>query len=263
MANFLNYRNIDFKVNDSVFYADQINLSAQASVSPVVLDDGTLLNYAPDSAVVGSLNFDFYLTSAIPSFLNVTGTDESAVKISFAGIEIDRCYVKNLSFNVEPFQPILFSAEFDWYGDVGLENFESQSEGERKAKSVPNYIAHAYDSSIDKDNLDIGNIISFSYQSSCERPAFFNVDSLVPFRVAKLNKFCEVGLSSNNLGDMIKINGKNAQTSVSIKDFYGTLIETFNVSGIMSRQNYSVSNNSYLLSETSIEQTIAEPKTLV
>ena len=62
---------------------------------------------------------------------------------------------------------------------------------------------------------------------------------------------------------MIKINGKNAQTSVSIKDFYGTLIETFNVSGIMSRQNYSVSNNSYLLSETSIEQTIAEPKTLV
>ena len=127
MSNFLSYQNIDFRFGDQNYYASNVSLSAQASVDAVVLNDGSLLNYAPDGAVIGGLSVDFYLTGSLPSFLQITGTNESSVDVSFAGVKIDKVYAKSVSFSVEPFQPIVISAEFDWYGNVSVENFNEQS----------------------------------------------------------------------------------------------------------------------------------------
>jgi len=281
MAKFINYRNIDFKINSQNFYSSQINLSASASVDAVVLSDGSLLNYAPSSAVVGSLDCDFYLTGSLPSFLNITGIDESAVSVSFADVTITGAYPKSISFNVEPFQPILISASFDWYGNVKVEGFKEQGVLKRLRKETPEYIANAYKSYLDKESIfgssgqdgssggagqavdTLGDIVSFSYSSSCDRPSFFNVDEVIPSRVAKLNKQCEINLSSNNLGKLVSINGKNATTTIYLKDFYGTSLSSFQVSGVLSNQSYNVSNGQYLLAEASIQQTVTERKTLV
>lgn len=282
MSKFLNYRGVDFQLQDEDFYATRVNLSAQASVDPVVLSDGSLLNYAPSSAVVGSLSCDFYLTSSLPSYLNITGTHSDPIKAKFADVEITGVYPKSISFSVEPFQPILISAEFDWYGDVKVENFKEQSINQVRQKQVPNYIAHSYKSYLDSKNIfnfdssnssgpsgpsgpqgNAGSIVSFSYSSSCDRPAFYKVDELVPFRVAKLNKSCEASLSSNQLGNLITIEGKQALANVYIKDFYGTLLDIFTVSGVLDNQNYSISENSYLLTEASINQFVTEQKVLI
>ena len=276
MANFLNYRNVDFKLNGQNFYATQVSLSAQASVEPVVLNDGTLLNYAPQGAVVGSLGCEFYLTGSLPSFLNITGTDETAITASFAGVSITGVYPKSISFSVEPFQPIVLSAEFDWYGNVKIEEFKEQSVAARNLKEVPNYIASAFKSYLKTDTIfesfssgptgpvdNVGNITSFSYNASSDRPAFYKIDEVVPFRVAKLNKTCEVSLSSNSLGKLISIDGKNANTTIFIKDFYGDSLTSFAISGVLTNQSYEVSKGQYLLASASIQQTVTETKTLV
>jgi len=284
MAKFINYRNIDFKINSQNFYASQVGLSASASVDAVVLSDGSLLNYAPSSAVVGSLDCEFYLTGSLPSFLNITGTDEAAVNVRFANVNITGAYPKSISFSVEPFQPILISASFDWYGNVKVEDFSEQPVISRLRKEVPQYIANAYKSYLDKESIfgtsgnsgssgssggagqrldTLGDVVSFSYSSSCDRPSFFNVEEIVPFRVAKLNKQCEINLSSNNLGKLVSINGKNATSTIYLKDFYGTSLNSFQVSGVLSNQSYNVSNGQYLLAEASIQQTVTERKTLV
>jgi len=276
MANFLNYRNVDFKLNGQNFYATQVSLSAQASVEPVVLNDGTLLNYAPQGAVVGSLGCEFYLTGSLPSFLNITGTDETAITASFAGVSITGVYPKSISFSVEPFQPIVLSAEFDWYGNVKIEEFKEQSVAARNLKEAPNYIASAFKSYLKTDTIfesfssgptgpvdNVGNITSFSYNASSDRPAFYKIDEVVPFRVAKLNKTCEVSLSSNSLGKLISIDGKNANTTIFIKDFYGDSLTSFAISGVLTNQSYEVSEGQYLLASASIQQTVTETKTLV
>jgi hypothetical protein len=279
MSKFLNYRGVDFQLENEDFYATNVSLSAQASVDPVILSDGSLLNYAPSSAVVGSLSCDFYLTAALPSYLNITGTHDTPIKAKFANVEIAEVYPKNISFSVEPFQPVLISAEFDWYGDVKVENFEEQGINQVKQKQVPNYIAHSYKSYLSSRNIfnsdysgpsgptgpsgPQGSIVSFSYRSSCDRPTFFNVDEVVPFRVGKLNKQCEVDLSANNLGKLISVNGKNASSVIYLKDFYGTSLSSFSIDGVLSNQNYNVSEGQYLLTEASIRQTITETKTLI
>jgi len=269
MAKFFNYRDIDLTINSEEFYASQISVGASASVEPVILSDGTLLNYAPTSALVGEFSCDFYLTGSLPSFLNVTGTDEEAVQIQFAGANINQAYCKSLSFSVEPFSPIILSAQFEWYGDFNVQDFQEQNSSRRKSKQIPEYVASAYKSYLDNSDIfdsevdKIGNVISFSYTSSCDRPAFFNVNQLTPFRVAKLNKRCEVKLSSDNLGNLISVNGKTASTEIYIKDFYGTLLDRFPISGVLSNQSYNISNGQYLISEANIEQTVTEKKVLV
>ena len=135
MAKFFNYRDIDLKINDQVFYASQVSVGANASVEPVVLSDGTLFNYAPTSAIVGNLSCDFYLTSSLPTFLDPVNIGESAVKISFAGAEIKQAFCTSLSFSVEPFQPVVISAEFDWHGDFKVDTFEEQSNTNRTSGS--------------------------------------------------------------------------------------------------------------------------------
>ena len=259
MSNFLSYQNIDFRFGDQNYYASNVSLSAQASVDAVLLNDGSLLNYAPNGAVVGGLSVDFYLTGSLPSFLQITGTNESPIDVSFAGV-----YSKSLSFSVEPFQPIIISAEFDWYGNVLLENFNEQSRSTLNNKLVPQYIANGYKSFITTNNIEgVGFIVSFDYNMSCDRPAYFNVDEVVPFRVAKLNKTSELSIKSNTLGKILSIDGKSAITNITLKDTYGTSLDVFNVSGVLTNQNYEISEGQYLLASAKITQTIPETKTLI
>ena len=62
---------------------------------------------------------------------------------------------------------------------------------------------------------------------------------------------------------LITIEGKQALANVYIKDFYGTLLDIFTVSGVLDNQNYSISENSYLLTEASINQFVTEQKVLI
>jgi len=282
MSKFLNYRGVDFKLEGEDFYATQVSLNAQASVDPVVLSDGSLLKYAPSDAVVGSLSCEFYLEGALPSYLNITGTHDSPIKAEFANVEITGVYPKSISFSVEPFQPILISAEFDWYGDVKVEDFSEYGIKKVREKSVPNFCAHSYKSFLQSRKIFTfdssfssgptgpsgpegkgSNIVSISYRSNCDRPSFYNVDELIPFRVAKLNKSCDISLSANHLGDLISIEGKDAIANIHVKDFYGTLLDIFTISGVLSDQNYNISEGQYMLTEASISQAVTEEKVLI
>jgi len=264
MAKYINYTNLDFQLEQNQFYAEKVSLSISASTSPVLLSDGSLLRYAPDGAVVGSLSTDFYLTGSFPNYLNISEINENPIAGSFANVTINNIYPKSISFSVEPFQPILISAEFDWYGNISIQNLTEQSQTDRKNKAIPQYIASAYKSYIDINDLDgVGNINNFSYSAKCDRPSFFHINQKNPFRVAAINKETTLSLSSNSLGDMIDIQGKSVSTNIYLKDFYGESLQSFGITGVLNRQSYEVSNGKYLMTSADIMQTISEIKTLV
>ena len=92
MSKFIKYENLDFRINNDVFYSNSVSISLQSNISPVLLSDGSLLRYAPDNTVIGSLSTEFYLTDSFPSYLNTTSNSESSISCEFAGIKIDNCY---------------------------------------------------------------------------------------------------------------------------------------------------------------------------
>jgi len=264
MANFINYRNINFSIDDKNYYATRVSLSAKASVEAVVLNDGSLLNYAPQGAVIGNLSTEFYLTGSLPSFLRITGTDESSITGNFAGVAITGLYPKSINFSVEPFKPIVINAEFDWYGNVNVHYFKENSQQEIESIQIPDYVANGYKSYMTSADIDtFGYITNFNYSSSCDRPAFFNVNEIVPFRVGKLNKKIDFSLNSNYLGSLISIAGRTATTTITLKDIYGTTLDTFDVSGVLTSQNYEISQGQYLLASANISQTVTENKVLI
>lgn len=264
MSKFISYQNLDFKLGNQLFYATQVSISAQASVSPILVNDGTLLNYAPDSAVVGSLSCDFYLTGSLPSFLNITGSSEAATTATFANVNIAKVYPKSLSFSVEPFRPILISAEFDWYGTMLIQNITAQTREQQSGKAVPNYIANGYKSYLDASNIeDVGSVLSFAYSASADRPSYFKVGEKTPFRVCKMNKKASIKLSSDNLGDLIDIEGTAASAFIYLKDLYGQALDSFYVTGRVINQEYSVQEGQYLIGSIDVIQEQEEEKTLV
>ena len=105
--------------------------------------------------------------------------------------------------------------------------------------------------------------MTLSYDSSCDRPSFFYVDDKIPFRVGKLNKNVSVNLSSNSLGNLIDIDGKNAVCEIVLKDVYGTELNRFNISGVLNNQSYETADGGYLLASAKIEQVVTENKTLI
>jgi len=264
MASYISYQNLDFRIENETFYSTKISLSAQASVAPVLLSDGSLLNYAPEGAVVGSLNGNFYLTGALPSYFDITGSYEAPITVKFANVNITGVYPKSISFSVEPFQPVMVDFSCDWYGNVSVEDFSEESVSTKSSKQIPQYIANAYRSSLTTNNLDgVGYINNFTYNASCDRPAFFKINEKFPFRIAKVNKASSISLKSNKLGSLLDINGKTVSTVVTLKDLYGTSLQTFNVSGVMTSQNYEISERTYMLTSADISQTVPTIKTLV
>lgn len=264
MAKYINYVNLDFQLQNNNFYAEKISLSISASTSPILLSDGSLLRYAPEGAVVGSLSTDFYLTGSLPSYLNISNINEDPITGSFADVNIDKIYPKSISFTVEPFQPILISADFDWYGNIKIQDVKEQSDVNRKNKQIPQYIANGYKSYLDTNDLGGVNCIdNFSYSAKCDRPSFFHINEKDPFRIGILNRETTLSLSSNTLGEMIDIQGKNVSTNIYIKDFYGTSLQLFGITGVLNRQSYEVSNGRYMITSAEIMQTISEIKTLV
>lgn len=263
MANFIKYENLDFSLNNSTFWADKLSISANAEVQPSVLADGTLNYYAPQGAVVGSLSSEFYLTGSFPPFLNITGYDESAVTGSFGGVAINSMYLKSIDFSFDPFSPILIKADFDWYGQISIYNLAEQSRAARSAKTAPTYVSHAFKSYVDPGTLDAGTMVSASYSAECKRMPFFYVDSKTPFRVAKTEKNARLEISSNKLSYLVDIYGGSAAANIYIKDFYGTALGSFGVSGIIDSQSYSVSNGNKLMSKISIFQQMTRGKTLI
>lgn len=264
MAKFINYRNLSFSLNGEKYYASKVSLSAKSSPTAVLLNDGSLLDYAPENSLVGNLSVDFYLTGSFPSYINITGLNESAISGVFAGVSITGLYPKDISFSVEPFQPIVINANFDWYGNVNVQSFNENTQSDINNFEIPNYIANAYKSFINTNNLDgINNVISFDYSASCDRPSFFYVDDKLPFRVAKLNRRCNISLKSNILGDLIDIDGKSVNSVITLRDSYGTILDTFPISGVLTDQSYDVTNGQYMIATANISQTIADKKTLI
>ena len=62
---------------------------------------------------------------------------------------------------------------------------------------------------------------------------------------------------------MISIEGKDAIANIHVKDFYGTLLDIFTISGVLSDQNYNISEGQYMLTEASISQAVTEEKVLI
>lgn len=262
MSKFIKYENIDFRINNDVFYSTSVEISLQSNIEPVLLSDGSLLRYAPQSTVMGNLNTEFFLNDQFPTYLIPTNNSESPINAVFAGVQIQNCYLKSISFEASQFAPISINAQFEWYGQINTLDSTNNLKTFTKTRNTSlTNISHSNRTYIS----DITNVFGFSeifgfrYSEECSRVPFFKNDSIIPFRVAKTNKMKNVDVDGNYFRqtDICNIEGKDSVCDLYLKDYNNNVLNIFSITGKLESRGLSTSNNGILQSKLSIIQRLA------
>lgn len=262
MSNFIKYENLDFQIANKTFYATSVQISLKTNLQPVLLSDGSLLRYAPQNAVIGSLSTQFYLTGALPTYLMPTIDSESSIPCSFGGVVIPSCYIKSLSFDAGQYNPISLSLEMDWFGDISAtDNTTYSLQGFNSTRNAPlEKIAHSYQTYVDDllDTFGFTEIFNFKYSEQADRIPFFKIGETSPFRVAKTNRSKNLEIQGNLIkGNLVNYEGLEGSATVYLKNYEGETLNTFTSIGKIQSQSFNVDNNGIVQSTIAIPQRIA------
>ena len=270
MSKFIKYENLDFRINSEIFYSTSVKISLRSNIQPVLLADGSLLRYAPQETVVGSLSTEFYLTGSLPNYLNIVNSSESSINCSFGGVSVENCYVKSISFTASQFSPILLSIDFDWYGKINSTNstynLKNNDIGGPSGPTGPavqklTQISHSNNSYIsDLSNIfGFSEIFSYSYNESCDRVPFYKNGEITPFRVAKINKAKAVSVDGNYFkkSNVLDIEGIESICDIYLKDYNNNLLNAFSISGRLDSRSLNIDSNGILQSTMAISQRVA------
>ena len=262
MSKYIKYENIDFRINNAVYYSNSVGISLQSNITPVLLSDGSLLRYAPENTVIGSLSSEFFLTGTLPSYLMPVSTDESPINCSFAGVSIDNCYLKSMSFSVADFKTVSVKVDFDWYGRINTQDSTQNIKPFLDKRNNPLIdLAHANNSYIIDVSKVFGfdEIFNYSYSEQCDRLPFFQLGEIVPFRVAKTNKIKNVSVEGNVVKQnrISELEGKDTYCELFLKNFSNSLLNTFTISGKIENRSINIQSEGIVQSTLAINQRVA------
>jgi hypothetical protein len=221
MPKFLTFETTAVKLNDSIFPSNTASFSLQASTVPVFDINGNLIDYAPNGPIQGKFSTEFYLTGALPDYLKFDNQTDVPISISFNNFNIPSAFLTNLSFSVQPYQPILVSTSFDFYhGLLSLNtdlndthNLFRPANGTTQIKNelatlngLTSYIVTSNRSTYAQNPYDFV-VSNFNYSFTVDRQPLLRVKQSIPSRVAVRQVNGEFGITANNIDGLLDIHG--------------------------------------------------------
>lgn len=261
MAKFIKYEKALLEIEGHSICAEDAQLGVETSLVPVENITGSVLRYATQGPIRGTLSFSHYLTGALPDFLNPLTTVEwtgEPLEGSLGGIEFKSGYIKELSFTVQPFQPIQVRSSLDIYGELATPVSGKSDTSMRGTASTPRQIGHGARTYAAGTDIGINEKLGFSYSVSCARNPVLPIGSGLPVRVTKEDVQIGIKVQGENLGDVLTNTGYEATLDIYVHDVYAaagaTAIGRFGCTGQAFSQNVTVGNNGTMMGEVSIAQ---------
>lgn len=269
MARFLTFETTALKLNNSVFPCNSVSFALNANTTPVFDINGNLLYYSPTAPIQGKFQTQFYLTGALPNFLKLENQSETPTRISFNQFYIPSAYLTDLSFSVEPFQPVLVSTSYSFYHGLTTLNTDLNDTHTGFANTLKtlnglsSYIVTTNRDTYSENPKDF-IVTNFDYSFSVEREPVLRVKESVPGRVAMKQINAQFGITANNLDGRLKIQGNSAVFSGVLRDNTNLATSTdFVLTGIIVDQNYSMSESNYGISTVKMIQNINRKRNII
>jgi hypothetical protein len=278
MAKFLTFETTAIKLNDSIFPSNSATFGLQAATVPVFDINGNLIDYAPNGPIQGKFSTEFYLTGALPDYLKFDNQSDAPISVSFNNFNIPSAFLTDLSFSVEPYQPISVSASFDFYhGIISLStdlndthNLFSPADGTNKVKNklatlngLSSYII-TYSRSTYKENPDDFIVSNFSYSFTVDRQPLLRVKQSIPSRVALKQVNGQFSITSNNIDGLLDIHGNDAIFNAVLADPQNPATYTsIGLTGIITDQNYVISDSNYGVGTVKMVQSITKKRNII
>ena len=257
MAKFISYEKELLQIEGHSIFAESAQLGVGASLTPVKTVTGSVMRYAPEGPLRGSLSFTHYLTGSLHNFLNpLTAVEWTGEPLSgnLGGIAFQSGYIKSLQFSVSPFEPIAVESAMDIYGE--LEFLESGvSDGSMRNQRK---LSHGAASYVAGDDIGINHKMTFDYSVSCDRNPVMLIGSGLPSRVTKENVQISMSVQGENIGNILKETGNEAILTAYIHDIYGdpegAAMSEFSCTGQIINQNINVGDRNNLVGSINVIQ---------
>ena len=196
-------------------------------------------NYSAKGEIRGRLSISYYMnTGNLHSFADLTGLadpniypqiNEKRITGSIGDYKFNHAYLKELSFNAEPFNVIEANIDLDVYGKMEYNEGWSEYVLEdmpcvrKRQYTVP----HAMNTKVYGANgIGIEYPLSFSYNISANRYPELNVpisgfmddDGELPTRVTKNEIDITISIEGEKLDPFLKITGQRADITILLSD---------------------------------------------
>jgi len=278
MAKFLTFETTAIKLNDSIFPSNTATFGLQASTTPVFDINGNLIDYAPNGPIQGKFSTEFFLTGALPDYLKFDNQSDVPISVSFNNFNIPSAFLTDLSFSVEPYQPISVNVSFDFYHGIlsldtnlnDIHNLFSPADGTNQVKNklatlngLSSYII-TNDRSTYAQNPDDFIVSNFNYSFSVDRQPLLRVKQSIPSRVALRQVNGQFGVTANNIDGLLDIHGNDAIFNAILKDSQNPNVYTaIGLTGIITDQNYVISDSSYGVGTVKMIQNITKKRNII
>jgi len=269
MAKFLTFETTALKLNDSVFPCNSVGFGLQANTVPVFNVDGDLLYYSPTAPIQGQLKTSFYLTGALPDFLKLENQNEKSIDVSFNTFFVPNAYLSDLSFSVDPFQPILVNTSFVFYhGLTALrtdlnDRHTNFSNSLKTLNGLSSYVLTNNRTTYDQNPNDF-IVSSFNYSFSVDRQPILRVKQKIPSRVALNQINAQFELKANNLDGLLSVYGNDAILTAVLRDNTNLNTSTnLSLTGIIVDQSYNISESSIGEASVKLTQAINRKRNLI
>ena len=278
MAKFLTFETTAVKLNDSIFPSNMATFGLQAATVPVFDINGNLIDYAPNGPIQGKFSTEFYLTGALPDYLKFDNQSDAPISVSFNNFNIPSAFLTDLSFSVEPYQPISVSVSFDFYhGIISLDtnlndthNLFSPADGTNKVKNklatlngLSSYILTNNRSTYAQNPSDF-IVSNFNYSFTVDRQPLLRVKQSIPSRVAMKQVNGQFSVTSNNIDGLLDIHGNDAIFNAILADPQNRNTYTsIGLTGIITDQNYVISDSNYGVGTVKMVQNITKKRNII
>jgi len=253
MSKYIKYNECEVKINDKNIFALSADLSASSSSSSEILYGGKLSEYSASSELQASVSFEYYVTGEIDDIRLLTGN--IACSGEFGGISFSGAYLNNYSVKINPYLPVVFSAQFAIYS--GYKNTLSTGSFSSNSLELSNG-AYTLLSNINNSNIGLNNPQEIDYSINCERVPNYVIGSEFPqdVRYGMITK--QLSVKGEDIGSLINFSGRDV-AAINIQPRTLNNIsrgQPIKCSGVIKSQSLDVSKNGLVNGSISITERI-------
>ena len=238
------------------YFCQSLNLQSSADLDASYLLHGKFVeSYAPRGGINGALRISYYLTGEdlIRDFFS---DDLSDVSGNVGGLFFEKGKVSSYSISARPNSPILVNAEISFFNELS----GAFKPVFKPAPSVD--VFNHYNTSFENLSPEVlgsdAIIFNFDYSFQNQIKPIYKIDSgvgqIAPTEINIGMKTSTLKLNTDKITGKMPFSGQKAGVRIGLRNFTGSLVDTFHISGIITEKNISTSEDQIINSEITIRQ---------
>jgi hypothetical protein len=251
MADYYNYNNVKFVMDNQPILVDNATFSVNATLSPKeLIDKRGGFDYTADAGQTSTLSVGYFLTGADP--LRPFLESENSIPVEAAGLTLQKGYLNSYSISASPFGPVQVQAGLNFY-----EDFDGTFSPTVLAEADYDYLQFS-DMSVSLQGVDsTSKIKALTYSFSCEMEpiykaggagadAVYRAGDLVPEEIRFKKKTTSLSIQTYNFQEALSYVGKDVTIDFTIGP------ESFQAKGKLSSKSVSFSFGQKLMADFSL-----------